>query len=88
MGLLFYLGGSWGSLRMVVVDVSSVFLLGELLFLTGPQGVKDQSSQQVLVLPVSEGPPPQLVNFSLGSEPRARGVPFFSIPCTWVGGAK
>lgn len=83
MGLLFYLGGSWGPVRMVVVEVSSVFLLGELVFLTGPQGVKDQSSQQVLVLPVSEGPPPQL-----GSEPRARGVPFFSIPCTWVGGAK
>lgn len=54
---------------MGVVDVSSVSLLGELVFLTGPQGVKDQSSQQVLVLPVSEGPPPQLVNFSLGSEP-------------------
>lgn len=39
---------------MVVGDMRSVFPLGKLVFLTGSQGVKDQSSQQVLVLPISE----------------------------------
>lgn len=65
---------------MVVGDMRSVFPLGELVFLTGPQGIKDQSSQQVLVLPVSE--------FKLGL--RARGVPFFRAVHAhgWVGQSK
>lgn len=73
---------SWGQ---VPVLCEAVVLFGRILggggILTGPQGVKDESPQQVLVLPVSEGAPLQLVSLSLGSE---RGE--VSVSREWVDG--